>query len=41
MWKHMIGCVLTDPAGNLNLHFPGEEGYLSFKRNTKIWPALS
>ena len=35
-WKHMHGCVLTDPSGNLNLPFPGQQGYLSFKRNMQI-----
>ena len=39
--KHMHGCVLTDPSHSLNLPFPGQQGYLSFKRKMPIWPALS
>ena len=32
----MHGCVLTDPSDNLNLPFPGQQEYLSFKRNMQF-----
>ena len=40
----MHGCVLTDPSGNLNLPFPGQQGYLSFNRNMQFgqhWVSLN
>ena len=40
----MHGCVLTDPSGNLNLPFPGQQEYLSFKRNMQFgqqWVSLN